>query len=219
LAAFTVLAALFVSIAGCGPAPTATTPSPTAEALAPIGRPAVLGCTDILAGQCAVVTARIIATLPPERGAPFSVEVRLGPCPNDANCPKTLGVRTGNVMIEYLDGGEPIQLSLAGTPEAPIAAPMDASWSGLIQPSSKRVDGPGPFVFDVGHCGLTHVVDFDGSYWIPVGEIDGAGNALINSEQGTIRLAGANVAEYRGTLGFSMRLARWPGAKRFFLCD
>ena len=210
--------AVILVVVGCAPAPTAAPPSPTAEAQGPVGRPAALGCTNIVAGQCEVVAARVIGTLPPERGAPFSVEIWLGPCPDDTNCPKTLGIRKGNVTIEYLDGGEPISMSLAGTPETPVTARLDGTWSGLVEPSSARVAGPGPFVFDVGHCGLTHVVDFDGSFWIPVGEIDGTGNALINSEQGTLRLMGLNLAEYRGTLGFSATFARWPGAKRFFLC-
>lgn len=213
------LTALVLVVGGCVPAPTAAPPSPSDAPQAFPGRPDILGCTDILAGQCAVVAARVIAKLPVARGAPYAMQIRLGGCPNDGDCPKTLGIRMGTVLVEYRDGGEPIHLSLAGTPEAPITAPLDGIWSDLVEPSSKRVDGQGPFVFDVGHCGLTHVVDFDGSFWVPVGVIDSSGNAMNSSEQGTMRLAGLNLAEYRGTQGFSMNLARWPGPKRFFLCD
>ena len=34
-----------------------------------------------------------------------------------------------------------------------------------------------------------------------------------------MRLLGPNLAEYTGTPGFTVQLARWPGPKRFFLCD
>ena len=63
------------------------------------------------------------------------------------------------------------------------------------------------------------VVDFDGSFWVPVGQVDGEAPGIINSESGQMRLLGPNLAEYSGTKGFSMNLARWPGPKRFFLCD
>ena len=210
--------ALLLVLAGCAPAPTGAPPSLGPEAQGPLGKPQAIGCTDIEAGECVVVAAGIVAMLPKEHGTPFSIQIRLSRCADDAPCPRTLAIRRGTVTIVYRDGSEPIIMSIAGPPQAPATEVMDSAWSGLIQPTSGRVNGPGPFIFDVGHCGLTHVVDFDGSFWVPVGEVDGNGNALINSEQGTMRLTGFNLAEYRGTADFSVTLARWPGPKRFFLC-
>lgn len=210
--------ALLLVVAGCTTAPTEAWPSLGPEAQEPLGRPQAIGCTDIEAGECVVVATRIVAMLPKERGTPFSVQIRLGDCADHAPCPRSLAVRRGTVTIEYRDVGEPISLTVAGPPQAPVTEALDSTWSGPVQPASARVNGPGPFVFEVGHCGLTHVVDFDGSFWVPVGEVDGSGNALINSELGTMRLTGFNLAEYRGTADFSVTLARWPGPKRFFLC-
>ena len=63
------------------------------------------------------------------------------------------------------------------------------------------------------------VVDFDGSFWLPVGQVDGEASVIVNGESGEMRLLGPNIAEYRNGDGFVARLARFPGAKRIFLCD
>ena len=71
---------------------------------------------------------------------------------------------------------------------------------------------------EVGHCGLLHVVDFDGSFWVLVGDAPGDHPALDGSETGSIRLIGQDRAEYAGSLDATIGLARFPGAKRFPLC-
>ncbi|HUQ44638.1 MAG TPA: hypothetical protein VM451_09565 [Candidatus Limnocylindria bacterium] len=134
-------------------------------------------------------------------------------------CPKTLGARVRKAVVEFLDGGEPIDLSLHGPPQAPFIEPQDAFYLGLTQPSSPRANGLGPFALDVGHCGISHVIDFDGSFWVPVGQVDGDHATLINSESGTIRILQPNLAEFRGRSGFTVRLARFPGPKHFWGCD
>jgi hypothetical protein len=94
----------------------------------------------------------------------------------------------------------------------------NTAWSGPIQPRSERVGGPGPIAFEVGHCGLSHVVDFDGSFWIPVGQLDGDASVVINGESGHMALVGPNLAVYQGANGFSAQLARFPGPKHLWLC-
>ena len=79
--------------------------------------------------------------------------------------------------------------------------------------------GAGPFPFDVGHCGITHVIDFDGSFWVPIGQVDGDHPTIINAERGSMRLLGPNLAEFRGDSGFTVQLARFPGPKHFWGCD
>jgi hypothetical protein len=161
----------------------------------------------------------VVAVLPAEREPAFSIQVQLFGCANDGPCPRTLGVREGRAIVDYADGGEPIQLSLAGPPQAPRIAAQQGSWSGLVEPSSPRVNGFGPFPFELGHCGLSHVVDFDGSFWVPVGQVDGDAPGLINSERGRILLVAPNLAQYQGPAGFTAQLARFPGPRHFWLCD
>jgi len=63
------------------------------------------------------------------------------------------------------------------------------------------------------------VIDFDGSFWLPLGQVDGDDPASINSEPGQMLFLGPNVVQFTGESGFTAQLARFPGAKRFFLCD
>ena len=122
-------------------------------------------------------------------------------------------------MVEFLDGEEPMELSLRGPALTPTIAPQDGFYLGLTDPSSPRVAGAGPFPYEVGHCGITHVIDFDGSFWLPIGQVDGDHPTIINAESGSMRLLGPNLAEFRGDSGFTVQLARFPGPKHFWGCD
>ena len=199
-------------------------PSGSANASAATGEPPraelIIGCITIQAAECRFVAEQIVAAIPAGRGAPFAVEISLSGCElRAAPCPHSLTVRPGRAVVEYLDGGEPIELSLAGPPEAPRIAVREGFYSGLVQPTSQRAGGPGPFPFELGHCGLSHVVDFDGSFWIPVGQVDGEAPGWINSERGQLRFLGPNLVQYQGTNGFAVQLARFPGPKHLWLCD
>ena len=163
---------------------------------------------------------QIGAVLPAGRGPAFSIEIQLFGCPNDGPCPPTLAARDGRAVIEYPGVGEPLVVSLNGPPQNPrIAVQAGMTWSGVVQPTSAQVPGPGPFPFELGHCGLSHVVDFDGSFWVPVGPVDGDAPGMFNAESGQMRLLGPELALYEGPTGFDVNLARFPGPKRFFLCD
>lgn len=170
--------------------------------------------------ECRFLAQQISATLPAERGPAFALAIQLYPCENpNVPCPKSLSARTGKAVVEFLDGAEPIELSLKGPPLTPEIAQLDAFYMGLSHPSSPRVVGGGPFPFEIGHCGISHVVDFDGAYWVPIGQVDGDHPTIINSESGTMRLVGPNLAEFRGDSGFTVQLARFPGPKHFWGCD
>jgi hypothetical protein len=207
------LAALVLGACGTS----TSTPAPT-EAPAPAGL--VVGCMSIEANECRFVAEQVVAAMPAARGRPFAVEITLFPCDGGGACVRTLAAREGRAIVEYADGGEPIDVRLGGPPQNPtVAIQENHFWSGTVQPTSARVNGPGPFPFDLGHCGLSHVVDFDGSFWVPIGQVDGEAPGIINSESGQMLLLAPNLAQYRGATGFSAQLARFPGPKRFFLCD
>jgi hypothetical protein len=200
-------------VAACAPQPSS---SLDAEELVPDVH--VLGCLSIEQLECEFVADRATAVLPPARGVPFAILVHLYGCPNDGPCPRTLDARDGTLTAEYIDGGEPIQLSVAGPAGSPRFDEVEVGWSGLQRPSSRRAAGVGPFPFDVGHCGLTWQVDFDGSFWLPIGQADGDASATINNDSGEIRLLGPTLAEYRNADGFVATLARFPGPKHVWLC-
>lgn len=200
--------------AGCSPKNPSPTPSVETNDQAPAQ---ILGCLSIAAAECQFVAEQVVTRLPEERGVPFAIVIQLNGCPNGP-CPQTLGAREGKVTIEYADRGDPIEMSVAGPPEAPRFGDVPMAWSGLNDPKSPRVAGQGPFPFELGHCGLSWYVDFDGSFWIPAGQIDGDASAVINSERGHISMLGPNLAQYRGESGFTAQLARFPGPKHVWLC-
>ena len=213
----TLAAACLLVLAACSPTATTKPTVDPASAGIPVSFP-VLGCLSIDVAECAFVAEQVHAAMRPERGAPFAVIVQLYGCANEAACPRTLAVREGKATVEWVDGGEPVEVSLAGPPQGPRIERRRNAWSGLLQPRSPRVVGPGPHPFELGHCGLTWQVDFDGSFWLPTGAIDGDAPAVINSERGTIVLLGPNLARFVGDSGFTAQLARFPGPKHVWLC-
>ena len=179
-----------------------------------------MGCASIESLECQFIAEQIVAALPAARGKPFAIEIQLFGCANAGPCPPTLAAREGRAVVEYADAGEPVTVSLHGPPQTPrIAIQAGLTWSDLVQPTSPQVPGIGPFPYELGHCGLSHVVDFDGSFWVPVGPVDGDAPGIFNGESGQMRLLGPDLALYEGPTGFNAHLARFPGPKRFFLCD
>lgn len=209
------LALAGVVLSACGP--TSTTPAPTSADVSVVAG-VVIGCLSFEQTECEDVAAQILRVIPVGRGVPFSMVLQLNDCQDAEACPKSLLARDGQGTVEFSDGAEPIVLSLAGPPAAARLQPIDAAWSGLQQPQSLRVVGRGPFQFQLGHCGLTWQVDFDGSFWVPVGQIDGGHPAIINADTGQMLLLGPTLAVYSDSSGFTAELQRFPGQKRVFLC-
>jgi hypothetical protein len=223
-----VLVALFasLSVAACDAlAPPSPSPRVTDEPVVVPPSPGaaqVVACLGITSVECAQVAQTVVGSLPADRGSPFSLTVRLSPCADGATpCPDTLAARQGTVLVEYADEGIPSLYRLSGTPARPEVepAPEDSGgWTDPIQPGSPVVEGLGPFEYQVGHCGLLHAVDFDGSFWVLVGDAPGDHPALGGSDSGSMRLLQRDRARYTGTLDQDFELARFPGAKRFQLC-
>lgn len=209
---------LLVLCAACA-APEPSEPSGSRAASPEAAGAFLLGCIGIDQPECQSVSQKVAGRLPAERGLPFSIVIELYDCADSAPCPPSLAARQGRATAEYVGGAEPIVFELAGPPETPAIHEARFMWSGLIAPSSARVPGPGPFPYEVGHCGLTWQVDFDGSFWLLVGQIQPGAFALINGESGTIRLLDANHAVYTSPTGFTAQLVRFPGPKHIWLCD
>ena len=205
------LAVLALVIAGCDT--TATSPQPTGEE-APAG--IVIGCISIEAAECQAAAEQVLAALPPGGPRPFDIQISLWGCPNGDPCPRAIAVRGGLAYVEYAGGRDTLTYSLGGVP--PILGPLDNHFTDALAPTSPRIPGAGPVAFQLGHCGLGHVVDFDGSFWVPVGQVDGDASGFINADSGQMRLLGPNLAQYEGAGGFVVRLVRFPGAKQFWLC-
>ena len=204
-----------ILVAACTSAPS---PAPTSADVSLVAG-VVVGCLSFEQTECESVATQVLRAIPPGRVAPFSIALQLNDCPNAGACAKSLLARNGQATVEFSDGGEPIMLSLAGPPATARMQPIDVRWSGVQQPRSSRVIGRGPFPFELGHCGLTWQVDFDGSFWVPVGQIDASAPAVINADTGHILLLAPTLAVYSDSSGFTAGLQRFPGPKRVWLCS
>ena len=193
---------------GCG-----STAEPTPEEP---GAQLIVGCIGIAEGDCRVIAERTLAVLPGGRGQPVSLQVWLSGCDEPA-CGQ--GIANGNVTAEWADGGVPAVIRFAGLRADLKLDPVnDSVWSGVVQPTSKRVE-PGAVVqFTLGHCGLLHVVDFDGSFWVPIGQVDLNDLATINAADGQMQLVAPNRAQFTSGGDVVSTLARFPGPKHFWLC-
>jgi len=208
---------LVLAVAGCSSGPTEVPSGSPAPTTAPVPE-LILGCTSITAVECRFVAEAVLANVPPERLPAISLQVTLYGCAVVPDCARSLLVREGEAIVEFSDGREPLMFSLSGPPDAPAIVETEIGWSGLLLAQSPPAGGPGPFPFEVGHCGLWNSVDFDTSWWVPIGEVDGDIPAMINSEQGQIRLLTPTTAEFVSPAGSRVTLARFPGAKHLRLC-
>lgn len=237
--ALAALSCVVLGLSACGLAPPSAAPSggPSAQASgppsappsdpasgAPSGAPAVdplegvnLACIGIVAADCRQVAERVRSELPAARGRPFSIVIQGYGCATSP-CVAPLGDAGGLVTVEFLDPGEPIVRTVFGPVANLRFGASEMSWLGPFQPESPRVEGVGPFPHDLGHCGLLWKVDFDGSFWLPLGAIDGNSPALINADSGTIRLVDPNRAIFTDGTGAAVDLVRRPGAKYLWGC-
>ena len=204
-----VAVVLVFVLAACGadPGPTEASPSVVER----------LACLSVEAGQCADI-AEAIAERYRDVGVVALLTVgsfcQRNPC-DLMRLPQPSGYilveltgppRIEGVSLEVAPGGE---ITLADSVPQPAA---------IIQPASPR-DGPGPSAIDLGHCGLQSPIDYDGSLWDPVGEIDGNAPEAIGAAQGQIVLVAGERARFQSIGGFTVDLLRRIGPKAYVMCD
>jgi hypothetical protein len=70
------------------------------------------------------------------------------------------------------------------------------------------------------HCGLDHLLDFDGSYWEVAGGPDDPYDALADPEDaGVITLVADDTAVYRSSTGAEFELRRTDGPRDTHWCE
>ncbi len=157
--------------------------------------------------------ARVPAGRPVVAARVMAYGCESGPC-----APGVLARGQGEVQVEIGDGGGLVawQLGLGGGSGIAFTGPPIET-PGAAEPESNR--GAATIAeLSLGHCGLFSPIDFDGSFWDPIGQVDGDAPEAINGASGTIRLLGPIDAEFRADSGFSVRLRRHEGAKTLQGC-
>lgn len=89
-----------------------------------------------------------------------------------------------------------------------------------VRPGSGPAKVGREYRYEVGHCGLTHVVDFDGSLWDVIWSKRRQPFFFINWDHGpgTMTLLSENRARYVSARGVSVDLERHEGPKYVHLC-
>ncbi len=88
-----------------------------------------------------------------------------------------------------------------------------------LGPSSPPPAGLGPRPFSLGHCGLWSGIDVGGSWWDPVGGVDGDHPDAINAADGTMAIIDPEHAIFTSKGGLTVQLLRRDGEKYLPMCD
>jgi hypothetical protein len=79
-------------------------------------------------------------------------------------------------------------------------------------PRSGRITPSLAYRFDTGHCGLTFLADFDGSFWRPIAPGAGRPPGFFDEDDvGAMALVDFNTAVYRSSDGIEVALERIAG--------
>ena len=177
-----------------------------------------LSCWSVGDEECRAIFEAALARVPGGRPAVVAAQVMAYGCESGPCAPGVVTRGQGQVQIEYAGGSGLVtwQLTLAGGGGLAFSLPSETAGGGS-EPASGPAAAPVVQV-SLGHCGLYSPIDFDGSFWDPVGPVDGDAPEAINSASGTIRLLGPVDAEFRAPSGFTLRLRRHQGAKTFQGC-
>lgn len=113
-----------------------------------------------------------------------------------------------------------VQLPRPGPRELPSPARSDFRSKQIGErwefwPRSARVETGVEYAFDAGHCGLSFLTDFDGTFWDPVNPNPNPGGEppefFYNEDHGTMTLHSTDVAFYVSSRGLRVRLTRVDG--------
>jgi hypothetical protein len=223
-AAPTVLLAIL--LAGCASATASTSPtvpSAASGSASPSSPPnpaeaaPPTACLGLGSEECAGVRGIAISTLEPADPMPVYVQVGLFGCRVTERCPRTLAARPeGDVVIEF-PAGQAINVHVKALPDGSIESTRGEAFGVAAEPGSVRA-AAGPAPYTLGHCGLFSGIDFDGSWWDPVGPVDDHSDA-INAADGVITLMDPDHGSFVSRGGLIVQLLRHAGAKHLPMCQ
>jgi hypothetical protein len=141
--------------------------------------------------------------------------IQVGPfgCLEGGGCARSLAARPqGDITIEA-DGGAVSFHITAAAGGGQLTIERQDAFLMAIEPQSRPPVTPGPRPFTLGHCGLWSGIDVGGSWWDPIGLIDGDHPNAINSADGTLLILDPDRATFTSNSGFTVQLVRRDGQK------
>ncbi len=217
---------LAAACAGSAPSPSAAAPS-TAPASAPAASAAPAGidltsiptaCVGLGADDCRRVVAQV-ATIVPDGSAVTYVQVGPFGCAAGEGCAASLADRPqGDVTLEAGAGALSYHVTVVGD-GAELQLDRQDAFGVLLGPTSQAPVTAGARPFSLGHCGLWSGIDAGGSWWDPVGPVDGDHPDAINAAEGTLTIVDPDHATFTSRGGFTVQLQRHQGDKYLPLCQ
>ena len=196
----------------------APTPDPTSapsDSTAPTGVDLTaipMACVNLGMDDCRRIVAEL-AELVPGDVTPKYIQVGPFSCAEASGCARTLAIRPqGDVTIEA-DGDAVSYHVTAPAGGGKLTIERQDAFLMAIEPQSQPPVTPGPRRFTLGHCGLWSGIDVGGSWWDPIGTIDGDHPAAINSADGTLAILDIDRATFTSDSGFTVQLVRRHGPK------
>ena len=169
-------------------------------------------CINLGPEDCRRIVAEIAELIP---AGPAPIYLQVGPfgCVEGGGCARTLAARPqGDVTIEAGSGAFSFHVTAAAGGGKLTIERQDALLIS-VEPQSLPPAAPGPRPFTLGHCGLWSGIDAGGSWWDPIGTIDGDHPAAINSADGTLVILDQDRATFTSKTGFTVQLVRRDGPK------
>lgn len=202
------------------PSDAGPTTSPS-ESTAPTGvdlSSAPTACINLGMDHCRRVIAEV-AELVPVGTAPTYIQVGPFGCATDQGCAPSLAERPqGDVTLEAGAGALSYHVTVAGDGGELTIERQDA-FGVLLGSTSQPPVTAGARPFSLGHCGLWSGIDTGGSWWDPVGPVDGDHPDAINGAEGTLTILDPDQAIFTSHGGFIVQLQRHQGDKYLPLCQ
>lgn len=210
------------------PAPASVAPSASADAPSPTPEPSPASvdgafgsvptaCLGLGETDCRRVAGHVAQLL---TGADPRVRyVQIGPfsCAREIGCPTTLAARPeGDVLVETATGT--LSFHVTGR-AAGVDVRAQEAFGIMLAPTTRPPLPIVPQPLALGHCGLWSGIDVGGSWWDPVGAIDGDHGDAINAAEGTFTPVGPGRATFTSKAGLVVQLLRRDGEKYLPLCQ
>ena len=228
LAAALVAVGLVISAcAGSGPSasvtavPSTVSSSSPAESAAPSGidlSSVPAACVGLAADDCRRVVAQLSTIVPASSAVTY---IQVGPfgCANGEGCAPSLADRPqGDITLEAGVGALSYHVTASGG-GAELTIERQDAFGVLLGPESQAPVTAGARPFTLGHCGLWSGIDAGGSWWDPVGAVDGDHPDAINAADGTLTILDPDHASFTSQGGLTVQLVRHQGDKYLPLCQ
>jgi hypothetical protein len=221
LIAITVFAVATCAGSSATNAPSTAPSAAPAESAAPSGTDLSAiptACINLGMDDCRRITAEVAALIPAGTALTY---VQVGPfgCPEGGGCERSLVARPqGDVTIEA--GAAAIAYHVtAAAGGGNLTIERQDAFGVLLGPTTRPPVTAGARPFSLGHCGLWSGIDVGGSWWDPVGQVDGDHPDAINAAEGSLTIIDPDHATFSSRGGLTVQLQRHQGDKYLPLCQ